>query len=170
MSRTYHLRFRWGVSRGQDTYGYGICSLFVDGDKKASCNGGGYDMKGTSFGYWLADEFKDRLLKLDEEFYGLSYHDPDFDAGKVVIDGETIEEREAAGKSLGLERYQQFHKASNSTPTENHRVPLLDGACGFTSMERVLNAIGGRLKYISENSKETIYLLTIDDEEQANAA
>lgn len=29
----YNLRFRYGTSRGRDSYGYGICSLFVDGKK-----------------------------------------------------------------------------------------------------------------------------------------
>lgn len=66
------LEFKWGVSRGRDTYGYTICSLYVDGRKVASCNGGGYDMKGTSFGHYLERAYADRLLKLNSEFYGLS--------------------------------------------------------------------------------------------------
>ena len=44
------LTFKWTVSRGRDSYGYNIVTLRVDGDKVSSCNGGGYDMKGTCLG------------------------------------------------------------------------------------------------------------------------
>lgn len=165
------LTFKWTVSRARDTYGYNICSLYVDRQKVSSCNGGGYDMQGTALGDWVATAFKSELLKLDipmskrngqdiREYYGLSYHDPDYDPGKKVIDGETVEEREKAGKSVGLERYQSFHGASSKVPTERHRIPLIDGACGMSSVEKILNAIGLHLKYITESKNETIYLLT----------
>jgi len=58
---TKSLEFRWTVSKGRDTYGYNICSLWVDGVKVSSCNGGGYDMQGTAFAEWLQDNFQDRL-------------------------------------------------------------------------------------------------------------
>ena len=35
------LTFKWTVSKGRETYGHNICTLFVDGKKIASCNGGG---------------------------------------------------------------------------------------------------------------------------------
>ena len=38
------LKFKYTTSRGRDSYGYNICSLWVDGEKKASTCGGGYDM------------------------------------------------------------------------------------------------------------------------------
>lgn len=38
---------RWTVSRGQDTYGYNICTIVGEGIK-GRCMGGGYDMLGTS--------------------------------------------------------------------------------------------------------------------------
>ena len=62
MKDEYTLIFKWTVSRGRDTYGYNICSLFVDGEKEASCNGGGYDMKGTVLGVWMEFEFQ-KLIK-----------------------------------------------------------------------------------------------------------
>jgi hypothetical protein len=61
------LEFKWTVSRGRDSYGYNICTLFLDGEKVARCNGGGYDMKGTCLGDFIADRFADRLLKLKEK-------------------------------------------------------------------------------------------------------
>ncbi len=155
------LEFTWTTSKARDTYGYNIVTLYVDGKKVSSCNGGGYDMKGTVLGNYIAETFPDRLLKLTKEFYGLTFHDPNFDPGKIVIDGETINEREKAGKTVGLDRYQAFYSASSKLPTKNHTVPLLNGACGFSSMENVIKAIGMQLRYIPVRSQNlNIYQLT----------
>jgi hypothetical protein len=59
-----NLIFRWTVSRGISTYGYNICTLFVDGNKVASCNGGGYDMQGTSLASWIQNNFQEKLKQL----------------------------------------------------------------------------------------------------------
>lgn len=56
------LEFKWTISRGRDTYGYNICSLWVDDKKVESCNGGGYDMPGECLSSWIKSEFKDQLL------------------------------------------------------------------------------------------------------------
>jgi len=151
-------RFKWTVSRGRDTYGYNICTLYIDGKKAARCNGGGYDMQGTCLGNWLAVHAKDLLLKLKESFYGLSFHDPNFDPGKVVVEnppafgnendkGKTVEQLEEEGKSLGLERYQQFYKASSETPTDRHIIPLINGACGMSSVQAIGRAVGYEFEY-----------------------
>lgn len=60
------LEFKWTVSRGRDSYGYNICTLYADGRKVARCNGGGYDMKGTCLGNYLVSHFADRLRLLKE--------------------------------------------------------------------------------------------------------
>ena len=170
------LEFKWSVSRGRDSYGYNICSLWIHGKKVSSTCGGGYDMKGTALGNWIQKEFQKELNNLEipmsirngeeiQEYYGLTFHDPNFDPGKVIVNNETIEEREKENKSLGLERYQAFYSASSRVPTKNHNVALLNGACGFSSMEKILNAIGYTLKYITENSKNTVYLLEEKNEE-----
>jgi hypothetical protein len=148
------LVFKWTVSRARDTYGYNICTLRVDSEKVSACNGGGYDMEGTALAVWMEQEFKEELLQIKEEHYGLTFSDPDFDAGKVIIDNETISARERVGKSLGLERYQAFHRATSKLPTEKYTVPLLDGACGMSSMERVLNAMGYRLKWVGRKNRD----------------
>ena len=72
----YDLKFKWTVSKEVNTNGYNICSLFVNGQKASSCNGGGYDMQGTCLGNWIERKFKDELLQLKETFYGLTFHDP----------------------------------------------------------------------------------------------
>lgn len=164
------LDFKWTVSRGRDTYGYNICSLWVDGRKVSACNGGGYDMEGTSLGIWAARMFRDRLLTLREPFYGLCFIDPSFDPGKVVFNyapvfgkdedsGKTVEQLEAEGKSLGLERYQASYFGTSKTPTEKHIYPEIDGACGKSSVQAILNAIGLSMVFVKQSKNETIYLL-----------
>lgn len=229
------LEFKWGTSRGRETYGYTICSLYVDGRKVASCNGGGYDMKGTALGNYIARAFSERLRALKPEqmeehshweraekprricedlecaikhasgddekrelcylphdvetcphcggetridwqdgkrvedgryMYGLTFHDPNYNPGKAKIgtdcsdrtfggaEGETVEQAEAEGKSLGLERYQAFYSASSKVPTERHTVPLIDGACGFDSVQRIVRAIGLELKHVPVRSRK----------------
>ena len=94
--QTYNLEFRWTVSRGRDTYGYNICSLYVDGIKVSSCKGGGYDMEGTALGDFISDAYQDRLQNIRDKthrytddrrtepgtLYGLSVV-----LGKMHIDG-----------------------------------------------------------------------------------
>lgn len=228
MNKNKTLEIKWTVSRARDTSGYNVCTLYVDGRKAARCNGGGYDMKGTVLGNWLASAFADRLLKLKPEdmpeqshwqkaetprricrdtecvvaridesadgrpeiiytqeltcpkcgkpteidqndgqiindgryFYGLTYHDPNFDPGKAVIGsecqdrtlgegskGQTVEEAEEANVSFGLERYQAFYSASSRIPTEKHTVPMIDGACGWGEVEKIAKAIGITLEW-----------------------
>jgi hypothetical protein len=67
------VQFRWGVSRGRDTYGYNICSCIIDGEKVGTSIGGGYDMQGASFGEFLRNTFYEELKDLSrkEKFYGL---------------------------------------------------------------------------------------------------
>ncbi|MFX0194847.1 MAG: hypothetical protein ACFFCW_01900 [Candidatus Hodarchaeota archaeon] len=165
MTQRKTLEFRRTMSRGRDTYGYNICSLWIDGHKVASCNGGGYDMQGTCLGNWIANNFQKELNQLNEEYYGLTFHNPTFDPSQVVIDGKTIEERERAGLSLGLERYQSFYSASSKLPTEQHNIALLNGACGFSSMERIANAIGIKLHYVPTRSQnQTIYIAEYEEQ------
>jgi hypothetical protein len=107
----YNLHFKWTVSRGRETYGYNICSLYVDGRKVSSCNGGGYDMKGTAFGNWVEVAFQDKLqeLKLDPKvYYGLSFYKD------------------------------KYH---------------IDGACGFSSVVRIVEKLGYELVWNPANDR-----------------
>ena len=147
----YNLKFKWTVSKAVNTYGYNICSLFVNGQKVSSCNGGNYDMQGTCLGEWIEREFKDELLQLKENFYGVTFHNPNWQPSKEII------KREEEGKSLGLERYQDFYKQSCKLPTEKHTIPVIDGACGVTSVEKILKAVGYQNSCIDYDSG--IYLV-----------
>ena len=140
--KKYNLKFKWTTSKAQDTYGYNICTLLVDSQKVSRCNGGGYDMKGTCLGDWVAKEFKKDLLKFKQDFYGLTFHNPNWKPSEEII------KREKEGKSLGLERYQDFYKQSSKLPTEKHTIPQNDGACGFRSVEKILNHLGLNIELI----------------------
>jgi len=177
--KEYLLKFKWTVSKQRDTYGYNICSLYVDGRKASACSGGGYDMQGKALGNWIARTFEKELVGLTipksrrngqdvQEYYGLTFHDPGFDPGKVKVDrapvfgkdediGKTIDELEEEGKSLGLERYQAFYKGSSSVPDAKHRIPLIDGACGISSVEQIVNAIGFKLIRLKSTTNLTMY-------------
>lgn len=56
-----NLEIKWGISRGQYTNGYTLCTLY-DGNKKYRTCGGGYDMLGTVFANWLWDKYKDTII------------------------------------------------------------------------------------------------------------
>ena len=119
----YRVRFHWGVSRGRDTYGYAICTAYVDGAMVGRCNGGNYDMRGVALSGWL-----ETMVRPEDTFYGLSWHDPGWRVPAEVI------EHEKAGLTIGLERYQAFYAASSPTRTEHHTIPQIDGMCGLTSV------------------------------------
>lgn len=76
----FHVGFTRGKSRGYDTYGYNVVSCYVDGVKKGSCKGGGYDMQGVSASKWL-----EKFVKNDMEFYGLNRKEN----GLYYLDGGT---------------------------------------------------------------------------------
>lgn len=107
------FELRWNVSKGRDTYGYDICSLWQNGSKITSCSGGGYDMAGTCFAAWLKLQYADRLKKLyTPGFYGLQFV-----------------KKKKNGKYIYLKRYNEGCQI------------YLDGACGWSSMEKVAKAI-----------------------------
>lgn len=110
------IEFRWSISRGRDTYGYNICSLWLNGaEKVASTCGGGYDMKGTVLGAFIREYFPEQLKKMDAgKHYGLTFWNPN---------GKGVRGRYLKHYKEGCEFY-------------------LDGACGFREMEHFLREIG----------------------------
>lgn len=133
------LVWKYGVSRGQYTYGYTLVSLYVDGKKVAKTGGGGYDMKGVVLGAWITDNFQEQLKKLtahygsqdktdwNTSFYGLKFYSPDHKPHNKYEAGDSV---------------------------------YFDGVCGFSECQRVLKALGYSLEYITDTNKETIYTLT----------
>ena len=142
----FNLKFKWTTSKAQDSYGYNICTLFVNNERRTRCNGGGYDMQGTCLGNWIARQFDKKLLEFKKDFYGLTFHNPNWKPSENII------KREKEGKSLGLERYQDFYKQSSKLPTVKHTIPQIDGACGFNSVTNIINHIGLKIRLIDYGS------------------
>lgn len=135
------LEIKWSISRGRDTYGYNICSLYVYGDKVTDCNGGGYDMIGTVIGEFATAMFKPELMKLSE---GADLSD------RHHSDGREIKFR---NKKYGG-NYDSDCYGLYTSNYDNNRKVAINGACGESSVERILNAIGYDLKW--KDSKHRI--------------
>lgn len=70
----YHLELRYSVSRGHETHGWTICSLYdaMANKKLATTMGGGYDLRATVLGEWMQRIFQSQLMALNiTDFYGL---------------------------------------------------------------------------------------------------
>lgn len=90
MKDYYYLSLRYGVSKGNETYGYTTVSLRDEKlDKRVGyCLGGGYDMKGTVFAEWMKAEFKELIPALDPyEFYGVTHIKQEDGSVKSYLDG-----------------------------------------------------------------------------------
>lgn len=210
VGREVDLTFHWTVSRGRDTYGYNICTLYADGVKVAACNGGGYDMQGTALGDFVASAFADRLrARIGKEagkcercggtgkikpgniivgdalegapwdrcnecrgsglgggYYGLTFHDPDYDPGTAPSPDNpemSVAEAEAAGLSLGLERYQAFYGAAAPLPDEKHRIPSIHYGIGMGAVQSIMKGIGLELHYrdIKLRGGDSAYTLVV---------
>lgn len=251
------LAFKWSTSRGRDSYGYTICTLLADGCRVARCNGGGYDMKGTCLGSYIAAAYADRLLSLRPEdmpeqshweraefprqlctrdgcltevisrwieshpdddaekmpesliyfpcvftccphcgaelepkngwansdgrrvddgryFYGLRFVDPSYDPLSAVLEAcddtftdagdvvKTFRDLKAAGKLVDLDIIRRAYKEASPVPTARHTRPAIDGACGMSSVEAIMRAIGLSLEWVNTGRRRSgpeVYVL-----------
>ena len=60
----------------------------------------------------------------------------------------------------GVRHYNNKTRKSQRRASK-HTITSIDGACGFSSMERILNKIGFGLEFITETKNEIIYKLNI---------
>jgi len=129
--KTYNIQFKHGTSRGRDSYGYNIVSLYVDGIKVAMTVGVGYDQRGTVLGQWLTKTFNDKLRKLpanygslddNEGFYGLCHYHRD------------------------VHGFHRIHKITKDSA--NKTTTHVDGMCGQSSVYRIMNKIGIKVKEV----------------------
>lgn len=128
------LVFKWTVSRGQYTYDYNICILWVNGVKEASCNGGNYDMQGTCLANYLLHNYKDRIIKLKAQYGSLD-------------------------KSKGFYGLFYYKNGKRRRAYSEGAEVGLDGACGFSSIERIAKKIGLQLNFVHNSKNETVYIL-----------
>jgi hypothetical protein len=141
-----HLSITWAVSRGRDTYGYNICRLDDrNNGKRYRTNGGGYDMIGTVFGDWLADNYQDRLKHITPH----SIWDSE---NKKPVNCESVPNR-SYGCTHYIDGKGYFLKA------------VLDGACGINSMIKLAEDIGLEVQWESNRKGHTIGFYVSEREE-----
>jgi hypothetical protein len=146
-----NLHFKWTISRGQNTYGYNICTLLVDGEKVASCNGGGYDMQGTAYANWLQNAYQSRLAMFMIE-NGVNEQTP---CNTYSTKNGVIRRYELSG----------YYGMWMSVNPDGKSEVILDGGCGFSCMEKIAKAIGIRLKWNKESDRyknHSFYTVFID--------
>ena len=126
------LQFKYGISRGRNSYGYRIVSLYVNGKKEFSTSGGGYDMQGTVLAQYIERYHLPKLLTLKGNhgslddgtgYYGLMFWDNEGKRHKDYKDGYAVDP---------------------------------DGACGWSSIITIADAIGVKI----ENVVEDVYTAT----------
>lgn len=148
---TKQLHFKWTISRGRDTYGYNICTLLVDGEKVGRCNGGGYDMQGTSFAQWLQEHYQHELK------------------AKFATEINSITDKDYADYSgYCYKEIKGFYGAKISGKEGKELTISLDGGCGMDSIKRIAEAIGITLKWNPESEKyknHTYYTAIINTHE-----
>lgn len=139
MKKSTVLSFKYTTSKGRDTYGYNIVSLYANGERVARTCGGGYDMRGTCLGQYIKANYIERLKALTGNhgsmddgtgFYGLMF---------TVKDGET------------------YKRVKNY---EEGAIVSLDGACGIDCMVRIADAVGVKLESVKIAPNEWGYILT----------
>lgn len=156
----YNLTFKWTVSRGRNTYGYNICSLYVDGIKVSSCNGGGYDMQGTCFAEYINIAYHQELIKLFEpEFLELATkpHDKDYEGNELKYKHLSLN-----SPYYGVTLYQHLLPVKYPTEiTQNvySNSVVLNGASGFDSMKRIAEKLDLQVQYnpMSERYKNSSF-------------
>jgi len=133
------LRIKYTISRGRDTYGYNLVTLYVDGKKHNRTCGGGYDMTGTVLGEYLTQEYPDRLKELPANYGSLDTKDGFY----------------------GLGFYSKTENKRHNTYQDGDSV-YVDGACGQNAVKEITKAIGLDLEYSHGFSTKdvTAYYLT----------
>lgn len=139
------LEFKRSTSRGRDTYGYNIVTLYADGVKVARCMGGGYDMKGTVLGDYIQDRFQTELLAIRKR---ANY--------AFRKNGEPkLFKTHNLNALYGMTFYESYRDEKGHGVRPN---VVLDGACGWDSMIRILEAIGYHLSNMKTTGREIFIL------------
>jgi hypothetical protein len=107
-------------------------------------------------------------------FYGLHFVDPHYNPLDAKLEradgtfteqtdvGKTLRELKKAGKIVDLEIVRDWYRATSKHATERHTRPSIDGACGFSSVEQIMKAIGLSLEYVNVRSKKLDIYTLID--------
>jgi hypothetical protein len=137
---TIRLELSWSVSRGRDTYGYNICRLDdTRQGKRYRCNGGGYDMIGTVIGQWAQDVLQDELLSIHRR---AAVRYDFYQTPRERIENKRKDALYGLTEIEGLE----YTKARRKKEGKDMPLMQIDGACGRTSVEKIIEACGWKIE------------------------
>jgi hypothetical protein len=137
--KSFALEFKYGTSRGRDTYGYNLVSLYVDGKRVSRQCGGGYDMQGAALGQWITEQFQTELVAIARErAHRMVFVDAQ---GKWV--GGKQEHRSGEPYLYG------FEAAFLDGPAGAVHHAWCDGACGWESMRSILRALSYEIRKVA---------------------
>ena len=132
------LEIKWSISRGRDTDGYNICSLWTRTGKVASCMGGGYDMTGTCLGDYIQNAYQKEL----QAFFAANV-----DKAKPY-----------ASHAMQLPDYYGMTLRADGSVH-------LDGGCGYSAMVAIIEALGLEHEY-SVNKRGNMVAIYITEKVQ----
>tara|TARA_R100001594_G_scaffold145293_1_gene195300 strand:+ start:1606 stop:2070 length:465 start_codon:yes stop_codon:yes gene_type:complete len=148
--KTERIDLKFTVSKGQETYGWNICSLYSNNVKQNQNCGCGYDMQGTALADYIEENYQDRLLKMHRRIksaYSVKMlFTPKCKGNKY---------RRLKDRKGGFYGGTAYYYKGQKTPFKIS----LDGGCGFNSIERICNAIGLKLHYTGQTKNKTSYIL-----------
>ena len=158
--RTVLLNFKWTTSRGATTDGWNICSCYADGVKVNSNCGGNYDMKGTALADYINDNYQDRLLKISHRAH--SRYTINVNAQHQYRRLQALSNKPIKRGKLWLVGKKTFYGMTSYKYMGEKKAfkVLLDGACGFGTIQDICNYIGLSLKYCGDTNNSTKYIIT----------
>lgn len=136
------LSFKYTTSKGRDTYGYNIVTLYANGERVARTCGGGYDMRGTCLGHYITEQYRERIETLQSNygsedrvqgFYGLVH---------VMPSGQRV-----------------HNNLKNDVKLQTEPKTYIDGACGESCVVRIAEAVGVFLESKKMGPNEWGYIL-----------
>lgn len=102
-------------------------------------------------------------------FYGLRFYDPKYDVLNEKLErcddlftkpedvGKTFRQLKKEGKIVDLDILRKFHSNTSTYAKTRRHLPTIDGACGESSVMRILNAIGLSLHKVHDSKKLDVY-------------
>lgn len=126
--------------RHYDSYTGGGCRVYENGqiNRKLTAGGCGYDREGTAFGNWMMAQ-----PEIAEAIKHLT-------ANSGSLDTPT--------GYYGLSHYNSKTRKWQKRASKNTRSSV-DGACGFRSMQKIMEALGYRVEHAGSTKNSNFYIV-----------
>lgn len=104
-------------------------------------------------------------------FYGLKFYDPHYDVLDEKLDrcddtftkpedvGKTFRQLKKEGKLVDLDILRRWYNNTSKFAFKRKNIPTIDGACGFSSVLTIANAIGITLRKVSDTKKLDVFVI-----------